>query len=175
MFTIFDTFWPLEKKSNRFYLTPLGENLQLRSGEFSSRLAGLTGTTLEQATKEVEKSVQRLFYWASYADKYGGKLFDKLILNFVIFSGFGIANCHNFRPGLCCKSYLKIDLFTFALRESGASNQGQTAALLMHKNGSGAATRNSIETSIKQEMLRIQPLLANRVLIFRFQLLSAVL
>jgi hypothetical protein len=50
----------------------------------------------------------------------------------------------------------------------------------IHKNGSGAATRNSSETSIKHKMLRIEPrlalingvLLANRVLIFRFQLLT---
>jgi hypothetical protein len=50
----------------------------------------------------------------------------------------------------------------------------------MHKNGSGAATRNSSETSLKHKMLRIEPrlafingvLLVNRVLIFRFQLLA---
>jgi hypothetical protein len=54
------------------------------------------------------------------------------------------------------------------------------AKLLIHKNGSGAATKNSSETSIKHQMLRIEPhlaliigvLLANRVLIFRFQLLT---
>jgi hypothetical protein len=53
----------------------------------------------------------------------------------------------------------------------GASNQGQRAALLIHKNGSGAAKRNSREVNIKQEMHRIEPrlafingvLLANRV------------
>jgi hypothetical protein len=64
--------------------------------------------------------------------------------------------------------------------ESRASDQGQSAKLLIHKNGSGAATRNSSETSIKHKMLRIEPrlafinvvLLANRVLIFRFQLLA---
>jgi hypothetical protein len=47
----------------------------------------------------------------------------------------------------------------------------QTATLVIHKNGSGAATRNSCETSNKQKMLRIEPrlafnnsvLLANRV------------
>jgi hypothetical protein len=64
--------------------------------------------------------------------------------------------------------------------ESRASDQGQSAKLLIHKNGSGAATRNSSETSIKHKMLGIEPclafiygvLLANRVLIFRFQLLA---
>jgi hypothetical protein len=66
-------------------------------------------------------------------------------------------------------------LFTFAFRraesESRASNHGRTATLLTHKNN---------ETSIKHKMLRIQPrlafingvLLANLVLILRFQLLA---
>jgi hypothetical protein len=48
------------------------------------------------------------------------------------------------------------------------------------KNGSGAATRNSSETSIIHKMIRIEPrlafingvLLANRFLIFCFQLLA---
>jgi hypothetical protein len=70
-------------------------------------------------------------------------------------------------------------LFTFA-KDALRANQGQSAKLLIHKNGSGAATRNSSETSIKHKMLRIEPrlalingvLLANRVLIFRFQLLT---
>jgi hypothetical protein len=64
--------------------------------------------------------------------------------------------------------------------ESRASDQGQSAKLIIHKNGSGAATRNSSETSILHKMLRIEPriafikgvLLANRVLIFCFQLLA---
>jgi hypothetical protein len=58
-------------------------------------------------------------------------------------------------------------------------SRGQSAKLLIHKNGSGAATRNSSETSIKHKMLRIKPrlafingvLLENRVLISCFQLL----
>jgi hypothetical protein len=32
-----------------------------------------------------------------------------------------------------------------------------SAKLLIHKDGSGAATRNSSETSIKHKMLRIEP------------------
>jgi hypothetical protein len=70
--------------------------------------------------------------------------------------------------------------FRRAESKSVASNQGQRAALVIHKNGAGAAKRNSSETTIKQEMLRIEPrlafingvLLENRVLIFRFQLLA---
>jgi hypothetical protein len=70
-------------------------------------------------------------------------------------------------------------LFTFA-KDALRANEGQSAKLLIHTNGSGAATRNSSETSIKHKMLRIKPrlafiygvLLENRVLIFRFQLLA---
>jgi hypothetical protein len=77
---------------------------------------------------------------------------------------------------LCCKSYLKSALFTFAL-DAVRANQGQTAALLIHNYGSGAAPTKSSKTSIKRKMLTIQPrlafiLLANQVLIFRFQLLA---
>jgi hypothetical protein len=36
----------------------------------------------------------------------------------------------------------------------------QTAALLLHKNSSGAAPKKSSETSMKQKILRIQPRLA---------------
>jgi hypothetical protein len=40
--------------------------------------------------------------------------------------------------------------------ESGASKQVQMPRLLMHKNGSGAKTRNSSETSFKHKTLGIQ-------------------
>jgi hypothetical protein len=54
--------------------------------------------------------------------------------------------------------------------ESEAGNQGQRAALVIHKNGSGAAKRNSSEKYIKQEMDRIEPHLAfiNGVLLANF-------
>jgi hypothetical protein len=58
--------------------------------------------------------------------------------------------------------------------------------LLIHKNGSGAATRNSSETSIKHKMLRIEPrlafingvLLANRVkkyFVFSFRIKNSAM
>jgi hypothetical protein len=55
------------------------------------------------------------------------------------------------------KSYKESTLFTFA-KDALRANQGHSAKLLKHKNGSGAAKRNSSETSIKQKMLRIEPL-----------------
>ena len=32
----------------------------------------MTGCSLEEAKKEVDATIQRLFYWGAYADKYGG-------------------------------------------------------------------------------------------------------
>ena len=32
----------------------------------------MTGCSQEEASKEVDIAIQRLFYWGAYADKYGG-------------------------------------------------------------------------------------------------------
>lgn len=32
----------------------------------------MTGCSMEEAKKEVDTTIQRLFYWGAYADKYGG-------------------------------------------------------------------------------------------------------
>ena len=64
-----------EKKSgfNRAQiLYYLAENLELRRCEFASRIETLTGKSEADSKAEVDKAIQRLFYWASYADKYGG-------------------------------------------------------------------------------------------------------
>ncbi|XP_062994565.1 aldehyde dehydrogenase family 16 member A1 [Elgaria multicarinata webbii] len=50
----------------------LAENLEVRRAEVASRLEALTGTEKQAALREVDLSVQRLFYWAAYSDKYGG-------------------------------------------------------------------------------------------------------
>ncbi|KAH0626529.1 hypothetical protein JD844_001568 [Phrynosoma platyrhinos] len=50
----------------------LAENLEVRRAEIASQLKALTGAQEEMALQEVDLSVQRLFYWAAYADKYGG-------------------------------------------------------------------------------------------------------
>ena len=50
----------------------LAENLELRAAEFAANLVELTGATPSEAAAEVAASVGRLFYWAAYADKYGG-------------------------------------------------------------------------------------------------------
>jgi len=52
----------------------LAENLELRKDEFMKSLMQSTGCTKEEAGKEVDASVGRMFHWAAYADKYGGSV-----------------------------------------------------------------------------------------------------
>jgi aldehyde dehydrogenase (NAD+) len=50
----------------------LGENLEYRSDEFAKRLREQTGESIASAQKEVAASVERLFAFAGWADKYDG-------------------------------------------------------------------------------------------------------
>jgi aldehyde dehydrogenase (NAD+) len=50
----------------------IAENLDARFDEFALRIRQQTGCSQEQAVEEVRLSIERLFYWAAYADKYGG-------------------------------------------------------------------------------------------------------
>merc|ERR1711962_706666 len=72
---------PFNRQQILYYI---GENLALRKSELSTRLAELTGSSLEDAEKEVEQSVSRLFYWAAYADKFGGAVKETQIYGTVI-------------------------------------------------------------------------------------------
>jgi aldehyde dehydrogenase (NAD+) len=50
----------------------VAENLSYRSDEFSRRLLTLTGVSEEQASNEVQASIERLFFYAAWADKFDG-------------------------------------------------------------------------------------------------------
>ncbi|MHB1103958.1 MAG: aldehyde dehydrogenase family protein [Devosia sp.] len=50
----------------------LAENLEYRADEFARRLRAQTGESLASAHKEVAASVERLFAFAGWADKYDG-------------------------------------------------------------------------------------------------------
>ena len=50
----------------------MAENLELRREEFAMKISKLTGKKMEDALEEVDASVQRLFQWGAYSDKYGG-------------------------------------------------------------------------------------------------------
>jgi aldehyde dehydrogenase (NAD+) len=50
----------------------LAENLSTRAGEFAQRIAGMTGCSQDEAAREVEASIERLFTYGAWADKYDG-------------------------------------------------------------------------------------------------------
>jgi len=52
----------------------MAENLELRAEEFAKQISRLTGVSLADAAKEVDLSIQRLFHWGAFCDKYGGTI-----------------------------------------------------------------------------------------------------
>ncbi|KAM8927540.1 aldehyde dehydrogenase family 16 member A1 [Pelodytes ibericus] len=57
----------------------MAENLELRRQEVAQRLSSLTGQSKEKSFQEVDLSIQRLFYWGAYCDKYGGNVQETLL------------------------------------------------------------------------------------------------
>ena len=72
-FPVLAARWGKRAAHNRaqivFYLA---ENLELRRDEFAKRLSAMTGCSGAEALHEVDLSINRLFHWGAYADKYGG-------------------------------------------------------------------------------------------------------
>ncbi|MFN2134507.1 MAG: aldehyde dehydrogenase family protein, partial [Candidatus Promineifilaceae bacterium] len=65
--------WAMRHGYNRSQILYfIAENLDARAGEFARRLTSMTGSTLKAARSEVAASVNRLFTYAAWADKYGG-------------------------------------------------------------------------------------------------------
>jgi aldehyde dehydrogenase (NAD+) len=62
----------------------IAENLAIRADEFAHRISSMTGCSAEAATKEVETSIQRLFTYAAYADKYGGSVQETNLRGIVV-------------------------------------------------------------------------------------------
>ena len=52
----------------------IGENLSVRSDEFTDRISALTGITKANAKNEVESAINKLFYYAAWADKFDGRI-----------------------------------------------------------------------------------------------------
>ena len=67
--------WAARTAHNRAQvLYYLAENLQIRSGEFTDRLRATTGQSRRQARREVEASLEALFTFAAWADKWDGRV-----------------------------------------------------------------------------------------------------
>jgi aldehyde dehydrogenase (NAD+) len=67
--------WTKASAHNRaqvlFYLA---ENLDIRKAEFANRLVSLTGVSAKAALEEVDATVQRLFSYGAWADKYESRV-----------------------------------------------------------------------------------------------------
>jgi len=50
----------------------MGENLDYRKSEFADRIRAMTGASAGTAKKEVDQTIERLFAFAGWADKYDG-------------------------------------------------------------------------------------------------------
>ncbi|XP_066935468.1 aldehyde dehydrogenase family 16 member A1-like isoform X2 [Clytia hemisphaerica] len=67
--------WQKRSGHNRAQITYyIAENLEQRKEEFIKTLVESCACSREDAVKEVEESIHRLFHWAAYADKYGGNV-----------------------------------------------------------------------------------------------------
>jgi aldehyde dehydrogenase (NAD+) len=67
------TGWTKATAHNRAQvLYYIAENLAIRADEFAARLASMTGSKDPQ--REVQASIERLFYYAAWADKYDGQV-----------------------------------------------------------------------------------------------------
>ncbi|HEY7341512.1 MAG TPA: aldehyde dehydrogenase family protein [Ktedonobacterales bacterium] len=52
----------------------IAENLAVRAEEFAARLVAMIGCTQEEADREVEASIERLFSYGAWADKFDGAI-----------------------------------------------------------------------------------------------------
>jgi aldehyde dehydrogenase (NAD+) len=88
----------------------IGENLSARAEEFARRLATATGCERPAAEAEVEASIERLFTYAAWADKYDGAVHATPFRNVTLampepIGVIGIA-CPDERPLLACVTAL---------------------------------------------------------------------
>jgi aldehyde dehydrogenase (NAD+) len=65
--------WAMRHGYNRAQILYfIAENLDARNAEFVGRIVAMTGQTKKSAQAEVNATVERLFTYAAWADKYGG-------------------------------------------------------------------------------------------------------
>ncbi len=62
----------------------LAENLAARADDFARRLVALTGCVPADADREVTASIDRLFTFAAYADKFGGTMQETTLRGLVL-------------------------------------------------------------------------------------------
>jgi len=60
----------------------IAENLHARFDEFAGRIVNMTGCSEAGADREVKASIERLFHYAAWADKYGGQVQETPLYGF---------------------------------------------------------------------------------------------
>jgi len=50
----------------------MAENIEIRREELANRISEMTGKSSADSLREVDLSINRLFHWGAYCDKYGG-------------------------------------------------------------------------------------------------------
>src|SRR5262249_28657394 len=88
----------------------IAENLSARAQEFAARVAAMTGRGADDAAREVEASIERLFTYAAWADKYDGAVHATPLRNVTLavnepIGVLGIA-CPDEYPLLSCVALL---------------------------------------------------------------------
>lgn len=68
----------------------IAENLELRRDENAQLLHKMTNRNYENCLEEVDLSIERLFYWAAYCDKYGGTVQVRLVFRYSIKLGLSL-------------------------------------------------------------------------------------
>lgn len=59
----------------------IAENLAIREKEFTDRIVATTNVSQADAAKEVAKSIERIYYYAAWADKYDGHVHHTTLRN----------------------------------------------------------------------------------------------
>ena len=62
----------------------IAENLAIRADEFAQRLVSMTGCSAKEAQREVQLSIERLFVYAAWADKFGGTVQETPLKGLVV-------------------------------------------------------------------------------------------
>ncbi len=86
----------------------IAENLDARAAEFAARIVAQTGVAETEAEKEVATSIERLFYYAAWADKYDGQVHSVPIRGVALAmkEPIGVVGA------LCCASYPLLGLIS---------------------------------------------------------------
>ncbi len=59
----------------------LAENLAVRRTEFAQRLVQMSGQRMEDAIAELNTAIERIYFYAAYADKYDGRVHSTVLNN----------------------------------------------------------------------------------------------